>query len=177
MLDFIKCNELLELAKEYNPILKDQSIRIIKGDEYHCEVIKKPLQKNKFRIMFSETHNKDYFYDNIGKWLKDKYNLSEAAYMLREFQEVFAFLHELGHIVGEYEIGYNKEPYTEFKEAVYYSHGEVFKQYREIPSEAFADKFAVEVMNKFTAQIYVIMGDNETIEEAQTEVDFWNEVC
>ena len=34
MLDFIKCNELLELAKEYNPILKDQSIRIIKGDEY-----------------------------------------------------------------------------------------------------------------------------------------------
>ena len=32
-------------------------------------------------------------------------------------------------------------------------------------------------MNKFTAQIYVIMGDNETIEEAQNEVDFWNEVC
>lgn len=176
MLDFIKCNQLLELAKEYNPMLKNKCIRIIKGNENHCEIIKRPLQDDKFKVMFAEIHEKDYFYNNIGSFLKEKYSLSEASYMLRELQEVFSFLHELGHIIGEYEIGYDKEPYNEFKNAVYYSHKEVFKQYRNIPSEMFADKFAVEVMNKYTAEIYVIMEEKKTIEEAIEEVNFWNEI-
>ena len=49
------------------------------------------------QILNYVTHNKDYFYDNIGKWLKDKYNLSEAAYMLREFQDYLT--KEEGYII------------------------------------------------------------------------------
>ena len=174
MLTIKMCEKLLEVAKYYNEDLKNEIIRIRKGDEFHCKIIPTYNDQKRFELMFTEEHKKDYFYDNIAKYLKNNLGLSEAAYMLSSFEEIFSFLHEIGHIIGEYKIGYNKKYYNIYKSTVYNSCKDAFYEYRNISSEKFADKFAVDVLNKYTAEIGVIIGEYNNIEEARKEVNFWN---
>ena len=82
MLTFEMCNQLLNLAKEYEPKLKEQVIRVFKGNEFKCIAIRRPLQDTRFKIEISDNKNDgSYHYYNIGTWLKEKYNLCEAGYM------------------------------------------------------------------------------------------------
>ena len=103
-----------------------------------------------------------------------KFKFNDSVKMVREFELIFSFLHEIGHIVNINKINNESVYYSDFKNAVYNSHQQAFKAYREIPTESLADASAIEIMIKYNTEIYS-MFNNMSIEEAKTEINFWNE--
>ena len=90
--------------------------------------------------------------------------------MFYDFQEVCAFLHEIGHI-------YYKDidsDYKEYKNKTYNSYTQAWKEYRNIESERLADEFAAIVIKNQTIKIWSLM-NKISEEEAEEEFKFWSE--
>ena len=110
------------------------------------------------------------------KYLNKNYNLDSNVYMFNNFIEVFAFIHEIGHLYYKdlttpEEIKFD---YKEYKERVYNSYEEAWKTYREIPNEKLADEFAVNFIKNNTIKIWSIMNEI-TEEKAKEEFEFWSD--
>ena len=164
--------ELFQIALKEYPILKELNISIEESSEFSC--INKGLES--YKITYTNIINKkdEYYYKNICNYLQKKYSFKDGVKMVKEFENVFSFLHEVGHIINMDSVEDEQIYYNNFKNKVYNSNHEVFKAYREIPTEQKADKTAISLMIKYNKEIYSLM-NNVSIEQAQNEIEFWNE--
>lgn len=164
--------ELFQLAKKVYPMLTNCNITIKETNEFSCIV----EGNNKYIVTYTNdlSFTKDYYFNNICSYLQDKFKFKDSVKMVKEFELIFSFLHELGHIVNMNKIDNESVYYSNFKNTVYNSQRQAFKTYREIPTESLADASAVEIMTKCNVEIYSIF-NNMSIDEARTEVEFWNE--
>lgn len=164
--------ELLQLAKKVYPMLNNCNITIKESNEFSCIV----EGNNTYTVTYTNDliFTKDYYFNNICSYLQEKFKFKDSVKMVKEFELIFSFLHELGHIVNMNKIDNESVYYSNFKNTVYTSERQAFKTYREIPTENLADASAVEIMTKCNVEIYS-MFNNMSIDEARTEIDFWNE--
>ena len=164
--------ELFQLAKKVYPILNNCDITIKETNEFSCIVEGNNTYTVTYTNNFAPKH--DYYFNNICNYLQDKFKFKDSVKMVREFELIFSFLHEMGHIVNMNKIDNESIYYSNFKNAVYTSQRQAFKTYREIPTENLADASAIEIMTKCNIEIYS-MFNNMSIEETREEIDFWNE--
>jgi hypothetical protein len=82
-----------------------------------------------------------------------------------DLSEVLCFLHEVGHFINAITTGIDNTGYKEFKTKTYYNINQAIKEYKQIPAEAYADKFAVEFVNKNIIDIWNIMQPELSKEE------------
>lgn len=164
--------ELFQLAKKVYPMLNNCNITIKESNEFSCIV----EGNNTYTVTYTNDliFTKDYYFNNICSYLQEKFKFKDSVKMVKEFELIFSFLHELGHIVNMNKIDNESVYYSNFKNTVYTSERQAFKTYREIPTENLADASAVEIMTKCNVEIYS-MFNNMSIDEARTEIDFWNE--
>lgn len=167
-----QATELLQLAKKVYPMLDNCNITIKETNEFSCIV----EDNNTYIVTYTNdpSFKHDYYFKNICSYLQDKFKFKDGVKMVKEFEVIFSFLHELGHIVNMNKVVNESVYYSDFKNAVYHSQKQAFKTYREIPTESLADASAIEIMSKCNAEIYS-MFNNMSIEEAKEEIDFWNE--
>ncbi|WP_297994185.1 hypothetical protein [uncultured Clostridium sp.] len=172
MMKRYQVTELLQLAVKVFPLLNNCNITIKETNEFSCIV----KDNNTYIITYTNdiSFKHDYYFKNICNYLQDKFKFNDSVKMVREFELIFSFLHEIGHIVNINKINNESVYYSDFKNAVYNSHQQAFKAYREIPTESLADASAIEIMIKYNTEIYS-MFNNMSIEEAKTEINFWNE--
>lgn len=164
--------ELFQLAKKVYPTLNNCDITIKETNEFSCIVEGNNTYTVTYTNNFDPKH--DYYFNNICNYLQDKFKFKDGVKMVREFELIFSFLHEIGHIVNMNKVNNESIYYSNFKNTVYTSQKQAFKTYREIPTESLADTSAIEIMNKYNLEIYS-MFNNISMEEARTEINFWNE--
>ena len=77
-------------------------------------------------------------------------------------------LHEIGHIKYMELYGSIKnKPYKEVQEKEYLTLEQGLKAYREIPTEKYADEFAINFINKYTAELTNLLDPSQTIESVK----------
>lgn len=164
--------ELFQLAKKVYPMLNNCNITIKETNEFSCIV----KENDTYIVTYTNapSFKHDYCFKNICSYLQDKFKFKDGVKMVKEFEMIFSFLHELGHIVNMNKVVDESVYYSNFKTAVYTSQRQVFNTYREIPTESLADASAIEIMSKCNVEIYS-MFNNMSIEEAKEEIKFWNE--
>lgn len=164
--------ELFQIAIKEYPQLTNLNIDIKGSNEFSCI----PESFNSYTITYSNLQNdKDKYYnDNICSYLQDKYKFKDSVKMISGFNQIFSFLHEIGHIINMNAVENEKVHYNNFKQTTYNSYKEAFESYREIPTETLADETAINLLVKYNKEIYSIM-NNLTIDQAIEEINFWNE--
>ena len=168
MIDY---NKLLDLAKETFPELNDMIIILKDGERFSCI----PINDNHFVITYA-TLKEDYYKKNICSYLQDKFGFKDSLKMLSNWEEIFSFFHEIGHIIN-YNKVYNEEVYyNNYKNSTYVNYIQAFREYRSIPTEELSDMIALEIIESSLVKLYM-MFNNQTKEEAIYEISFWNEVC
>ena len=164
-----KAMQLLKLAEREYPSLKDEEIHIKTTGIFSAEI---GLFYNVVTISESE---RSRFKEYAVRYFKDYEDLRDVDYMFYDFEECFAFLHELGHIYYKDMNAGEEIHYTNYKEKIYNSHYQAFKEYRNIPTEKLADQFALIVIRNRLNMIYSIMNE-QPLEDAIEEVKFWSVV-
>lgn len=173
MLNIEKAQNILNMVINEYPSLYSDMIELKMSDHFCLETY------NIFNDSVIHIGKMDYqskFVKWLNKYLKNEYGLDANKHMYRNFNDVFAFLHEVGHlyyfdILKENE---KNEGYKEYKNEKFYNYNEAWESYRKIPNEKIADEFAVTFMNNNIIKIWAVMEDI-TIEKAKEEYDFWNE--
>ena len=165
MLTIEKATQLLNIAFNEYPSLKDEEINIKYGKEFEVEA-------TNFDNMISIVKElpRDEFKSWMGRYLETEFNLDPNVYMFYNFTEVHAFLHEIGHI-------YYKDitsDYKTYKSKTYNSYTQAWREYRNIKSERLADEFAAIVIKNQTIKIWSLMNEISE-EEAEEEFKFWSE--
>jgi hypothetical protein len=98
--------------------------------------------------------------------IKSVKQLKDNMYFIcPDLSEVLCFLHEVGHFINAITTGIDNTGYKEFKTKTYYNINQAIKEYKQIPAEAYADKFAVEFVNKNIIDIWNIMQPELSKEE------------
>lgn len=166
--------ELFQLAIKEYPELQDLYINIEESKEFSCIDEGFLTYTITYTNMINDKYKHKYYNDNICSYLQDKYKFKDSVKMIRGFAKVFSFLHEIGHIINMGSVENEQVYYNNFKNRIYNSYHEVFKAYREIPTESLADKTAIDLMIKYNCEIYSIMNE-VTLSVAKSEIDFWNE--
>ena len=131
------------------------------------------------QITFSEITDV-YFIEYIDDYLEEKFNLPSYKTMYNYGIEIFALLHEIGHII------YANNPHTRMLPYVYEKAREdgfignddntpyeEFINYRNIPGEQLADKFASDFINEHYIDLCKIACDIDTDEEAEELLLQW----
>ena len=131
------------------------------------------------QITFSEITDV-YFIEYIDDYLEEKFNLPSYKTMYNYGIEIFALLHEIGHII------YANNPHTRMLPYVYEKAREdgfignddntpyeEFINYRNIPGEQLADKFASDFINEHYIDLCKIACDIDTDEEAEEILMQW----
>ena len=162
-----KYNELLKIAQEEYPSLYNELIFIEEDGEFSVTTAMG------MHCIYVTTLKRD----NHQLWLEDylntEYSLNSSEHMYYNFHEVFAFLHELGHIYYN-DMNYDVETiYKNYKGKTYKNYEEAWRTYRQLENEKIADEFAVIIMKKHMYKIWSIM-NNITEEQAVEEYNFWN---
>ena len=165
MLTIEKATQLLNIAFNEYPSLKDEEINIKYGEQFEVE-------STAFDNMISIVKElpRDNFKSWMDRYLESEFDLDPNVYMFYDFQEVFAFLHEIGHI-------YYKDidsDYKEYKNKTYNTYTQAWREYRDIKAERLADEFAAIVIKNQTIKIWSLMNDISE-EEAEGEYKFWSE--
>ena len=95
------------------------------------------------------------------KYLKEEYNLDANILMYDNFLEIFALLHELGHIyyIDTDESINSEELYQEYKEKTYKTYEEAYREYRQLPNEKLADEFAVNIIKRNFLDIWSVSNE------------------
>ena len=168
MIDY---NKLLSFAKEVFPQLNDMII-ILKHDEcFSCL----PVNDNHFIITYA-TLKEDYYKKNICSYLQDKFGFKDSLKMLSNWEEIFSFFHEIGHIINYNKVYDEDRYYNDYKNNTYTGYQQAFREYRNIPTEELSDMTALEIIESNLVKLYM-MFNNQTKEEAKYEISFWDEVC
>ena len=165
MLTIEKATQLLNIAFNEYPSLEDEEINIKYGKEFQVEIA---IFDNMISIV--KELPKDNFRSWMSRYLEAEFDLDQNIYMFYDFQEVFAFLHEIGHIYYKD----MKSDYKEYKNKTYNSYTQAWKEYRNIKSERLADEFAAIVIKNQTIKIWSLMNEISE-EEAEEEFKFWSE--
>jgi hypothetical protein len=109
------------------------------------------------------------------KYFEDKINQNVYLFIDR-FNEFFAFLHEIGHIVTRklYNGQQLEQGYNYLKSGKYSSKYDYYKAYRNLPIESLADNFAVEFTNKYFYEIVTFFTgiDKEEIDNSINVFNF-----
>lgn len=131
------------------------------------------------RITFSELTDA-YFLEYIDEYLADNFDLPSYKTMYNYGMEIFALLHEIGHFVNADNpltriLPYSYEKASEAglignKDNTPY---EEFINYREIPGEQLADKFATDFINKHYIDLCKIACDIDDDKEAEELLLQW----
>ena len=167
----INYDVLLDFAKKPFPQLKDMII-ILKDGERFASI---PINDNYFIITYT-TLKEDYFKKNICSYLQDKFDFKDSLKMLDNWEEIFSFFHEIGHIVNYNKIYNEDRYYNNYKNKTYTGCQQAFSGYRSIPTEELSDMTALEIIESNLVSLYMLY-NNQTKEEAIYEISFWNEVC
>lgn len=131
------------------------------------------------RITFSELTDA-YFIAYIDDYLEERFNLPAYKTMYNYGTEIFALLHEIGHIANTNNpltimLPYSYEKATEAglignEDNTPY---EEFINYREIPGEQLADKFATDFINTHYINLCKIACDIDGDKEAEEMLLQW----
>ena len=168
MLD--KYKKLFEIARYEYPSLYNKIVFIEKGKEF-C--VSFDMFTGDHIIYISEINYNDKHTKWLNNYLFNNYNLDVNEHMYYNFNEVFAFFHEVGHIYYSHE-NYNMENlYQNYKQKTYKKYEEAWEEYRQIPNEKEADEFAINIMKNNIYKIWSIMNDI-TEKQAKEEYNFWN---
>lgn len=171
MLSVIKAKQILTLIKESNPELHFANINITKGNKFAANI--NLLDEN---ITIVENIKDNSFKNLMKEYIKENLKFDFSSHLYNNFIEVFAFLHEIGHIIdylnNDNSLDDREVQFTNYKEVEYTTERERFEAYRSISAEKFADLFAVEMLEKFKLNIWAIM-ENITIEKAKEQEEFW----
>lgn len=165
MLTIEKATQLLNIAFSEYPSLKDEEINIKYGEKFQVEIA---IFDNVISIV--KELPRDNFESWMSRYIEKEFDLDPNIYMFYDFQEVFAFLHEIGHIYYK-DVDSNYEAY---KSKTYNSYTQAWREYRNIKSERLADEFAAIVIKKQVIKIWSIMNEIPE-EEAEEEFEFWSE--
>lgn len=170
MLNNKKIEAIINIGKEEYPSLYNELIMIEEGKEFsmnsalgiNCMYYTKKIEDSK--------HNKFMY-----KYLKEEYNLDANILMYDDFLEIFALLHELGHLyyIDTEESENSEELYQKYKEKTYKTYEEAYREYRQLPNEKLADDFAANIIKRNFLDIWSISNEI-TKEKAQKEYNFWN---
>ena len=172
MLNIEKAEKILEMVLEEYPSLYTLNIEIKNSNKFYLET------KGVFNdsiIYIGKINYQDKFTKWLNKYLNNEYQLNSSFHMYNSFNDVFAFLHEIGHIYY-FDIFTEEEKekeYKQYKEKKYNKYEEAWKEYRLIKNEQLADSFASNFMNENILKIWSIMEDI-SIEKAQEEYEFWS---
>ena len=167
----INYDVLLDFAKKTFPELNDMIIILKDGERFSCI----PINDNYFIITYT-TLKEDYFKKNICSYLQDKFDFKDSLKMLYNWEEIFSFFHEIGHIVNYNKIYNEDRYYNNYKNKTYTGYQQAFRGYRSIPTEELSDMTALEIIESNLVSLYMLC-NNQTKEEAIYEISFWNEVC
>ena len=169
MLSNKKIEAIINLGKEEYPSLYNELIMIEEDDEFsmmsslgmYCIYYTKKIKDAR--------HNKFMY-----KYLKKEYNLDADILMYNDFLEIFALLHELGHIyyIDTDESINSEELYQEYKEKTYKTYEEAYREYRQLPNEKLADEFAVNIIKRNFLDIWSISNEISK-EKAKNEYKIW----
>lgn len=131
------------------------------------------------RITFSELTDA-YFLEYIDEYLADNFDLPSYKTMYNYGMEIFALLHEIGHIVNI------DNPLTRMLPDFYEKASEAglignedntpyeeFINYRNIPGEQLADKFATDFINEHYIDLCKIACDIDDDQEAEELLLQW----
>ena len=131
------------------------------------------------QITFSEITDA-YFIGYIDDYLEEKFNLPAYKTMYNYGTEIFALLHEIGHFANMDNPKTIMLPYfyEELSEAGLIGNEdntpyEEFINYRSIPGEQLADKFASDFINEHYIDLCKIACDIDTDEEAEEILLQW----
>ena len=165
MLTIEKATQLLNIAFNEYPSLKDEEINIKYGEQFEVE-------STAFDNMISIVKElpRDNFKSWMDRYLESEFDLVPNVYMFYSFTEVHAFLHEVGHI-------YYKETTSDYKSFLaktYNSYSQAWKEYRNMKAEKLADEFTAIIIKNQTIKIWSVMNEISE-EEALEEFNFWSE--
>ena len=157
--------QLLNIAFNEYPSLKDEEINIKYGKEFEVE-----LTAFDNIISIVKELPRDDFKSWMDRYLESEFDLDPNVYMFYNFTEVYSFLHEVGHI-------YYKDvtsDYNLYLAKTYNSYSQAWREYRNMKAERLADEFAAIIIKNQTIKIWALMNEISE-EEAQEEFNFWSE--
>lgn len=166
-----KAKKILNLIEGVKPELKFACIDIELGNIF---AVKSELLNDTIVIVDKIKDNS--FNELMKEYIKEELKFDNSNFMFQNQNEVFAFLHEVGHIVdflnNDNSLENREIQFKNYKETKYTTRREEFESYRKIDAEKYADLFAVEMLKKFKHEIWAIM-ENITIEKAKEQEEFW----
>lgn len=158
-----KLYKILNLTKQYNPILNTYNIEIKKGKQwqvcYNTKNRNTELGSNNFKINYNHEQLKDNFKDNLEKYLYENLDEYSNIILFDYMIEVFALLHEIGHITT-IDVCFKKSSktqYNKFKKTCFSNSFEHFVAYRKLDKEIVADKFGLDFLDKHYSEITEIL--------------------
>lgn len=170
-----KANKLLDICYKEYPSLMDQTIFINKDTEFFVQhgFIGDTLETCSI-INITDKLERNNFQNWMNNYLRKEFDIDSNIYMFYEFNEVFAFLHEVGHVYYSDIQEESKSYYESYKENKYISYNDMYLTYRTIPAENLADIFASIIMKNQLISIWSLMNDITT-EKATEEYNFWRD--
>lgn len=174
MLNIKKANKLLKIAYNEFSSLQDETIFINEDTEFYVQhgFVGDTLERCSIINIVSELE-RNKFQSWMSRYIKKEFNIDDNVYMFYNFNEVFAFLHEVGHVYYKDMQEESLAFYESYKDNEYKSYNEMYLTYRNIPAEKLADQFASIIIKNQYLKIWSLM--NEISEDqAQEEYEFWS---
>lgn len=132
--------------KERVEEVNDFNIEIVKGNRFSVvDLFLGNYEIQTVERVNSETHS------FMLKYFKDK--LNSIHWIISNYSEYFALLHEIGHILNRDSWMNPEEKKQVLLSKEYNSNYEAFVAYRELEEERLADNFAIEFTNKYFYEI------------------------
>ena len=157
---------------ELNSNVNLSEVFLTENEDFSCNLQFK-------QITFSEITDA-YFIEYIDDYLEEKFNLPSYKTMYNYGTEIFALLHEIGHIanIGDPKTTMLPYYYKELSKAGFIGNEDntpytEFINYRNVPGEQLADKFAADFINKHYIDLCKIACDIDTDEEAEEILLQW----
>ena len=166
MITMKQAHKLLSLAEEVEADLKGLYITIKEGSSFN-------VHEGLLEYNITVCEQGQEFRHNIIEWLRNSNGLKDYEVMFNEFENVFSFFHELGHILTSWTIDNDQKDYDDFRNKKYVNKEEAFKEYRNIPAEKLADCKALELIRKLLPDLYMIFNGSTSRENAINEINFW----
>ena len=164
MLNDYKVKQIIEFVrdKEYNSLNEayifgcaDDTFCVSFALGGYCISYETTMKDNKINRYVN-----NYFYDRV--------NNNWIYAVLPDANEIIALLHEIGHIKYMELYGSIKnKPYKEVQEKEYLTLEQGLKAYREIPTEKYADEFAINFINKYAAELTNLLDPSQSVESVR----------
>ena len=166
MLTIEKVNKVFNvLEKEYPALWKDiSSISTITVGNKFCAKNFDTEYSFDYEIMIEEELTDELFLKYIKEYLLNKgLEVNKYKYKIKNLYELFALLHEIGHIVYREYLHDSDKEYIEYHNinAESYEEKDLFYKYRNIPFEKMADDFAIDIIKKHSLKFKRILNTED----------------